>query len=351
MRRLRLNRIAPAAALMAVTIASGAARAAPGYQLTILPSTIPGAPAGDIASVDAISNVGQLLFSVSAPGSVLEDASYLYSTVTHSYTVLPNDPTALPGSTYYSGLNDNDQFVGYYQPTTLGTYQSFLQSGGVFTNVTPPPSYQINFSNAVDLNDAGQIVGSWELSSGNEQGYELSGGTYTTIDIQPFPGTATFPEDINNSGVIVGLYTPVPGGTPPASGFEDIGGVMTDITDPGQLITAPLAINDSGEIVGLVSNDPDQVTAEGFVDVGGNLTTFAAPGAISTDLYGVNDQGQIIGFATEADGTGYSFLLTPSAVPEPAAWAMMLVGIGGLGAALRGWRRPPSHTAPTPIPA
>ncbi len=103
MHRLRLDRIAPAAALMAVTIASGAARAAPAYQLTILPSTIPGAPAGDIASVDAINNVGQLLFSVSAPGSVLEDASYLYSTVTNSYIRLPNDPTALPGSTYYSG--------------------------------------------------------------------------------------------------------------------------------------------------------------------------------------------------------------------------------------------------------
>ena len=100
--------------------ASGATRAAPAYQLTILPSTIPGAPAGDIAGVDAINNVGQLLFSVSAPGSTFEDASYLYSTVTHSYTLLPNDPTALPGSTYYSGLNDNDQFVGYYQPTTLG---------------------------------------------------------------------------------------------------------------------------------------------------------------------------------------------------------------------------------------
>ncbi len=240
--------------------------------------------------------------------------------------------------------------MGYYQPTTLGTYQSFLQSGGVFTNVTPPPSYQINFSNAVDLNDAGQIVGSWELSSGNEQGYELSGGTYTTIDIQPFPGTATFPEDINSSGVVVGVYTPFPV-APPASGFEDIGGVITDITDPGQLTTAPLAINDSGEIVGLVSNDPDQVTAEGFVDIAGNLTTFTAPGAISTDLYGVNDQGQIVGFATEADGTGYSFLLTPTAVPESPAWAMMLVGLGGLGAVLRGSRRPPSYTAPTSIPA
>jgi len=146
--------------------------------------------------------------------------------------------------------------------------------------------------------------------------------------------------------VIVGLYGPIPGGSSPLSGFEDVGGVITDIADQGQLSTEPLAINDSGEIVGLVSNDPNQVTGEGFVDIAGNLTTFVAPAAILTALYGVNDLGQIIGSATEADGTGYSFLLTPTAIPEPAAWAMMLVGLGGLGVGLRSSRRRPLDGAP-----
>jgi hypothetical protein len=30
-----------------------------------------------------------------------------------------------------------------------------------------------------------------------------------------------------------------------------------------------------------------------------------------------------------------NFLFTTSAVPEPASWAMMLIGFGGLGAVLR----------------
>ena len=45
--------------------------------------------------------------------------------------------------------------------------------------------------------------------------------------------------------------------------------------------------------------------------------------------------------------TGWSYKLGPSlagsyttaAIPEPAAWSLMILGMGGMGAALRGRRR------------
>jgi hypothetical protein len=41
-----------------------------------------------------------------------------------------------------------------------------------------------------------------------------------------------------------------------------------------------------------------------------------------------------------AQNPGYSLVFSPNlAVPEPASWALMLIGVGGLGAALRASRR------------
>lgn len=38
-------------------------------------------------------------------------------------------------------------------------------------------------------------------------------------------------------------------------------------------------------------------------------------------------------------GVGYSFDVSFNAVPEPATWAMMLVGVGGIGGSLRAGRK------------
>ena len=54
--------------------------------------------------------------------------------------------------------------------------------------------------------------------------------------------------------------------------------------------------------------------------------------------FAVNNDGNFLN-----DSTGLT--ATISAVPEPASWAMMLVGFGGLGAAMRMRRKPATATA------
>jgi len=67
-----------------------------------------------------------------------------------------------------------------------------------------------------------------------------------------------------------------------------------------------------------------------------------------TDATGINDAGQIAGWSGDLySGVGHALFLTPlstSAVPEPAAWAMMIVGFGMIGGLAR---RKPISGAPS----
>ncbi|MGD0932611.1 MAG: hypothetical protein ABR902_18340, partial [Candidatus Korobacteraceae bacterium] len=68
-----------------------------------------------------------------------------------------------------------------------------------FVNIDYPDAY-LTIPEAV--NDHGAVVGYYlDTQYGNYHGFLYSGGTYTTIDD---PAGTTFPEGINNAGVITG---------------------------------------------------------------------------------------------------------------------------------------------------
>jgi hypothetical protein len=64
------------------------------------------------------------------------------------------------------------------------------------------------------------------------------------------------------------------------------------------------------------------------VESGGIYTTLDYPGSVATYAGDINDKGRIVG----STGGG-GFIAVP--VPEPAAWAMMLMGVLGVGAMAR----------------
>jgi probable HAF family extracellular repeat protein len=97
------------------------------------------------------------------------------------------------------------------------------------------------------MNDLGQIVGTYSDSAGNQHGFLLTAGNFTTID---FPGAvATVAGGINDHGQIVGNCDDASGIN---HGFLLSAGSFTTVDFPGALdTTAPFGISANGKIVGL----------------------------------------------------------------------------------------------------
>jgi hypothetical protein len=94
----------------------------------------------------------------------------------------------------------------------------------------------------------------------------------------------------------------------------------------GSLITSPLTLDNTSN-----RSNPDSITATGFPVTAGEVLAFAFD----------RSAGQPFG---SIDGITETVNFTPSAVavPEPAGWTIILLGIGAMGAALRGAGRKPA---------
>ena len=127
------------------------------------------------------------------------------------------------------------------------------------------------------INDSGQIVGSYNDSSGRLHGFLDSRGTYTTID--PPGSTYTFcPRAINDSGQIVGYYYD-------SSGHDARLPLqprhLHDDRFPRQhLHLSPRTSTPRARSSGITSDSSGH--AHGFLDSRGTYTTIDLPGSTST---------------------------------------------------------------------
>jgi hypothetical protein len=202
-----------------------------------------------------------------------------------------------------SDVNDLGQIVGTYVDSS-GLVHGFELSSGKVTTINVP------FAGAIAtypeaINNSGEIVGSWS-DGGALQGFTLIGGAYTSFN---YPGaTVTFGQDINNAGEIVGIYI-----SPDSNGDQGYllsGGTYTSIEVPGAVNTEAIALNDAGVIVGYYYPNESNL-AEGFVLNGGVFTTVTIPGEPYTVLFDINDSGVLLGNNQDAAGIEVGFLATP----------------------------------------
>jgi uncharacterized membrane protein len=109
---------------------------------------------------------------------------------------------------------------------------------------------------------------------------------------------------------------------------------FTQIDVPGAPDTTAFGVNSAGQIVGVFSIFPPPVSNNhGFLDTGGSFTQINVPGAFETSASGINGAGQIVGsFSTGGSFSRRGFVATPVAtVPEPSSFALLAVGLMGLG--------------------
>lgn len=223
-----------------------------------------------------------------------------------------------PGSYYTAGygINNSGQIVGTCEVEfygTFGTCQDFygvvegwVDADGSFTTVSFPGAIA-NATSANGINDSGQVVGQYELPSGNLYGYLLSAGSYTTVS--PTGATGSGAQGINNAGHIVG--SDCSGSCNQVSGFLESGGNFTTIAVPGAVRTYAIGINNSDDVVGQYANNVSG-PFQAFLWSDGQFELLSDPhGAARTSAAGINDAGQIVGFYVDAKGVSHGFVATP----------------------------------------
>ena len=171
----------------------------------------------------------------------------------------------------------------------------------------PRPSY------AIDVNDAGEVIGAARLDDGTLSLFlwdSQNGMRDLGIRVTSHWDTCY---KLNNAGQIAGTA-------------PDIGGfVWSSATGVRQLFAAAFGINDLGVVVGTAVGSPLQQYSACLWDAEGNrqflgLTDFSRSAGLD-----VNNIGQVVGWGTNPDNQYRGFLLTP--VPEPGAVALLVCGL------------------------
>jgi probable HAF family extracellular repeat protein len=164
-----------------------------------------------------INDAGQIV------GSYLDSANrghaFLYSGGV--WTTLDDPAAGATGVTSASAINDQGQIVGTFRDGT-GNH-GFLYSGGTWTTLDDPFAHSSvdnpfpHSTIATGINDAGQIVGTYKDSANQAHGFVYQNGAFTTVDDpqasgSSFSGTSgTQALGINDAGQIVGSYFNVHG--------------------------------------------------------------------------------------------------------------------------------------------
>lgn len=179
------------------------------------------------------------------------DGFYITGGVTHGFTFIggsfatvdfANPPSVL---TQLLGLNNSNEAAGYWQDAAGNQFAFTWKSGTGFTGLNSllPPTMM---AQATGVNNAGLVSGFFVDGTGTH-GFLLNGTTETTLNA-PLANGFTQALGLNNRGQIVGTYTDAGGAM---HGFVYAGGVFTTVDDPSGVGTTIVnGINDLGQLVG-----------------------------------------------------------------------------------------------------
>ena len=282
-------------------------------------------PLGGTTSVLGVNDAGWMTGSITrSDGSgvgFIRDPGGVYTTFSDGFFA---QGRAIDGSQNITGYStDSTQ--------SLQTAGEFTRTpGGTLTQLQNPLDASFLHGIAQGMNSLGAIVGDfYHTVAGNavDSGYILLGSSFTQLDA---PGaTRTTARGINNSGEVVGWANI--GATTEAYVYD--GGIYSFVNDPNAVEgTFFESLNNHGLVSGEWKDASGDDHPFEYNTHNGKFLEINVPGAGNADAFGINNLGQAM-INTDIGSGPNNFLFTPT--PEPATWAMLLLGAGGLGALLR----------------
>jgi probable HAF family extracellular repeat protein len=191
-------------------------------------------------------------------------------------------------------INDNGQVVGTYLSSS-GITRAFLWQNGVMTDIGTFGGYSV----AKGINNNGQIFGASQDITGQVHTFLVDNGIM--IDL----GTQFGAQSINNSGTIAG-YMGI-GAVAHAAVWEN--GSITDLgVLPGCDISVANGINNANQVVGKSWLSTDSTRQFSFIWENGEMKPIGSLGGIYTEAASINDDGLIVGTSTTEFGDFHAFL-------------------------------------------
>ena len=163
-----------------------------------------------------------------------------------------------------------------------------------------------NQSEALGINNKGQIVGWSYMDSGFQHAFIYSGGKMTDLGTLP-GGLYSYATGINDKGQIVG-YSDTASGEEHAFLYSYPAGTMKDLGTLDGDRSRATGINKSGQIVGWVRQASGQEHA--FLYSGGTMTDLGTLGGNNSYATAINNNGQIVGYSNTSSGQEHAFLYT-----------------------------------------
>jgi len=268
--------------------------------------------------------------------SSLTSATFLFT----MEPVIPAPPPApltytnidLPGvvTTVASNINNSGQIVGSYVDS-LGTQHGFVtEKDGGFTTIDFPGAVS---TTGLGINDKGEVTGSYTDDAGIVHGFLLRDGNLSPFD---FPGSIfMLPITINNKGQIVGEYQLGTAGDQNVHGFLFDNGSFNTIDEgsgqDGFFFTEAIGTNSRGEVVGDFF-DPNLF--RGFIGRNSIFQAFEVPSQSDVFLGAINARGDYVGIYGDTNLVQHGFLNQHGSfltVDFPGADTTFALGINSSG--------------------
>ena len=253
---------------------------------------------GALSSLPQMNDKGQVAFSLFNEGAGSRGYFYNGSSV--------QDVGSFGGDTYAVDVNNAGQVVGR-SATALGVDRAFIwTAGGGIRALSGPPA--IAYSVATAINNAGVVIGLHSGGAGGfrwteSEGYESLGG------LSPGGEGGTFPTALNDAGLIAGNSRVVgPPNEDHLVAWTRSSGLV-DIDTLSSAYSLPTAVSERGEIVGsrLATSTSTRyhafvsTRATGMVDIGTGR-------GVESGLGPINDYGLaagIINYANDIQRAAY----------------------------------------------